>query len=200
MSQMRIFEIPRLEKWIMQMLVQSDANIFLQLHKKRTTTYTSPPKLANFIPQKKTMKNQIFKHSCQQTLISHPWIIPTKKTMKNKIFTSKKKRVPSRERSTITYSPPARSWEACLHHRRSGERLNGFLPCRTCPPKGPFKKWYQHRPQTVQVNQWISQQPFATSCSSFSQYVVLLVPGVKRTAVHDWPLFISLSLYRRTNS
>ena len=34
------------------MLVQSDTNIFLQLHKKKTTTYTSPPKLADNPPKK----------------------------------------------------------------------------------------------------------------------------------------------------
>ena len=56
------------------------------------------------IPQKKTMKNQI--NTLLPTNINiSPMDNPNKKkTLKNEIITSKRSRVPSRERSTITYS------------------------------------------------------------------------------------------------
>ena len=85
------------------MLVQSDTNIFLQLHKKNNYIHVTA-KVGRQSPQKKTMKNQI--NTLLPTNINiSPMDNPNKKkTLKNEIITSKRSRVPSRERSTITYS------------------------------------------------------------------------------------------------
>ena len=90
-------------------------------------------------------------------------------------------RVPSRERSTITYSRLPGSWEARLHHRRSREGLStmGVFTCRTCPPKVPLKKYTKWVSLSLMIYKW-GVDEIEGKTSSASKYRIAFWSNVTR--------------------